>query len=225
MAAPVYIYLLANPVINQAFYVGQSSDLQARLFSHLEHSIQSSETAKWKVLEMLLKARIFPSMTAVDTAPDRKAALKLERAWIDRLANSGFHLTNAEITNRFEEAEFHCRAIRVANAFGCKVSGVVRSQEPVVASNVPLGLPKRHGRSWSEAELLEVETMFCNGFDPDQISIHLGRTRFAILSKLNGMTANETVRRLLDSGGYMDTQVSHMKDDVSRRFWPRRSKN
>lgn len=89
------VYTLEDPITREVRYVGVTGGpLEKRLYSHIRNALRGS---KWHVsnwIRMLSRQRRTPLIIKQGEYEEREEALAAEIAYIKRLKNEGYRLTN-----------------------------------------------------------------------------------------------------------------------------------
>ncbi len=104
-----YIYTLSGSI--GIFYVGQTIDMQNRLYAHQSYARAEADQMVYQTINRL--GRIF-EMTPIDqiTTAHESLALKLEACWVCEMNNRGCELANRWNTGRCVD---HNNPLKFAN--------------------------------------------------------------------------------------------------------------
>ena len=134
-----YVYALADPTTNRIRYVGITTNLNVRLISHLTTFTESNPKCEW-VVELRGKG-LKPIMNVIDTAENKKEALKKESDLIITYKKQGFDLLNVNYRKLYYKYDLEGNLLDIVSSIrqdGYKVridrlthNGIVWNDEPV----------------------------------------------------------------------------------------------
>lgn len=87
------VYLIIDPVTEEPFYVGQTSNLERRQRQHLGRANHDCKRAAAKIAQ-ILDAGMTPAFKVVDTCDSEKASLDAEKKWVEHCAARGITVWN-----------------------------------------------------------------------------------------------------------------------------------
>ena len=87
------VYLIIDPVTDEPFYVGQTSDLERRQRQHLGRANHDCKRAAAKITK-ILDAGMTPAFKVVEMCNSEQASLDAEKKWVEQCTARGITLWN-----------------------------------------------------------------------------------------------------------------------------------
>ena len=87
------VYLIIDPVSDEPFYVGQTSNLERRQRQHLGRANHDCKRAAAKIAK-ILDAGMTPAFKVVETCDSEQASLDAEKKWIEHCTARGITVWN-----------------------------------------------------------------------------------------------------------------------------------
>ena len=104
-----YIYALIDPRTETIFYVGQTVDLTARVYTHKSCGLNAGDKTQriYKVIKEILKAGLEPIVVTLDTIETyhREIILRIEECYRIEMINQNEILANSWKTGRCVDTE------------------------------------------------------------------------------------------------------------------------
>lgn len=97
------VYLIIDPLTDEPFYVGQTSNLERRQKAHLLSAKHDTKRAATKIAE-ILDAGLSPIFKVVESCSSEAESLSAETLWVKRCAQRGYKVWNRWIEHRQTQA-------------------------------------------------------------------------------------------------------------------------